>query len=68
MSLLYLYAQVLLCGVPASAGAFRATASAHPPQDVPLSAHVLGEESGPLAWVLQLQGIETSYAVLRGSK
>ena len=40
-----------VCGVPALACALRATTSAHPPQDVPPSAHVLGEESGPLVSV-----------------
>ena len=48
------YADV--CGVSALACALRATTSAHPPQDVPssahvLGAHVLGEKSGPLVWV-----------------
>ena len=40
-----------MCGVSALACALRATTSAHPPQDVPSSAHVLGEESGPLVSV-----------------
>ena len=45
-----------MCGVSALACALRATTSAHPPQDVPssahvLGAHVLGEKSGPLVWV-----------------
>ena len=40
-----------MCGVSALACALRATTSAHPPQDVPSSAHVLGEKSAPLVWV-----------------